>query len=644
MQKKIIYSLGSLVLLLVLFVALSMLSSNLLRGLRFDLTENRLFTLSEGTLNVLEGLQEPVTLYFYFSEEASRDIPQLRSYAKRVDELLQEFVSKSGDKLTLRRVDPTPFSEEEDQAAALGLQGAPVGAAGETLYLGIAASNTLDAMQVMPFLQPSKEKFLEYDLAKMISSLGNPQRKKLGLLSSLPMQAGWDPATQTMRPAWVLHEQLAELFEIEPVDAQAGELPTDLDLLLLVHPKALAPDLLYSIEQFVLGGGSLVAFLDPFAEADQGDPNDPMARMQAGSSSDLGSLLAAWGVVFERGRAVGDLQYGIGSGPNRHIGILSVPAEGMNEGDIVSADLEVVNFSSAGWFEPAEGAATQWDVLVRSSENAAPMDTSRFRFLSNPADLLDGFNPTGERFALAVRVSGPANASLEAPEGLADAHRAAAAEDGISVLLFADTDLLTDRLWVQRQPFFGQDVISAFADNGSLVVNAVDNMLGNRDLISIRTRANSARPFERVDELRVAAERAYRDTEERLQLELEETERRLSDLQAAKGEGELTIISDEQQAEIQRFMDRRLQIRRELRQVQHDLQRDIDRLGSRLKLLNIALVPAIVLLLAIAYDVRRRRRQDRAGAKARAKAQTQAQARAQTQAEAQSRAAARGAE
>lgn len=620
MQKKAIYSLGSLVLLLVLFVALSMLSSNLLRGLRFDLTENRLFTLSEGTLNVLEGLQEPVNLYFYFSEEASRDIPQLRSYAKRVDELLQEFVSKSGGKLTLRRVDPAPFSEEEDQAAALGLQGAPVGAAGETLYLGIAASNTLDDMQVMPFLQPSKEKFLEYDLAKMIASLGNPERKKLGLLSSLPMQAGLDPATQTMRPAWVLYEQLSELFEIEPVDAQAVELPADLDLLLLVHPKGLAPDLLYAIEQFVLGGGRLVAFLDPFAEADQGDPNDPMARMQAGSSSNLGSLLAAWGVVFDPARAVGDLQYGIGSGPNRHIGILSVPAEGMNEGDIVSADLEVVNFSSAGWFEPAAGAGTQWDVLVRSSENAAPMDTSRFRFLSNPADLLDGFNPTGERYALAVRVSGPAAASMEAPEGLADAHRAAAAEGGISVLLFADTDLLTDRLWVQRQPFFGQDVITAFADNGSLVVNAVDNMLGNRDLISIRTRANSARPFERVGELRVAAERAYRDTEERLQLELEETERRLGDLQAAKGEGELTIISEEQQAEIQRFMDRRLQIRRELRQVQHDLQRDIDRLGSRLKLLNIALVPAIVLLVALAYDVRRRRRQDRAGAKARAQA------------------------
>jgi ABC-type uncharacterized transport system involved in gliding motility auxiliary subunit len=626
MQKKTFYSLGSLVLLLLLFVALSMLSSNLLRGLRFDLTENRLFTLSEGTLNVLEGLQEPVTLYFYFSQEASRDIPQVRSYARRVDELLQEFVGKSGGRLTLRRVDPAPFSEEEDQAAALGLQGAPVGGAGETLYLGIAASNSLDDMQVMPFLQPSKEKFLEYDLAKMISALGNPQRKKLGLLSSLPMQAGWDPATQNLRPAWVLFEQLDELFAIEAVDAQAAGLPEDLDLLLLVHPKNLPPEMLYSIEQFVLGGGRLVAFLDPFAEADQGDPGDPMARMQAGSPSDLGGLLEAWGVAFDPTRAVGDLQYGIGSGANRHIGILSVPAEGMNEGDIVSADLEVVNFSSAGWFEPAEGAATQFDVLVRSSENAAPMDTTRFRFLSNPADLLSGFNPTGERYALAVRVAGPATASMEAPEGYPDGHLAAAAEGGISVMLFADTDLLTDRLWVQRQPFFGQDMITAFADNGSLAVNAVDNMLGNRDLISIRTRASSARPFERVDRLRVAAERAYRDTEERLQLELQETERRLGELQAAKGEGELTIISDEQQAEIQRFMDRRLQIRRELRQVQHDLQRDIDRLGSRLKLLNIALVPAIVLLVALAYDLRRRRRQDRAGAKARAQAHTQAAA------------------
>ena len=612
MQKKAIYSLSSLALLLVLFVAVNMLSGNLLRGLRFDLTDNRLFTLSEGTQNVLSSLQEPVTLTFYFSQASSREIPQIRSYARRVDELLQEFVNHGGGKLTVRRVDPAPFSEEEDQAAALGLQAAPVGAAGETLYLGIAGSNTLDDMQVMPFLQPSKEKFLEYDLAKMISTLGNPERNTLGLLSSLPMQPGFDMATQGMRPAWVVYEQLQQMFEIKEISAQAGELPEDLDVLMLVHPRDLGPNLLYQIEQFVLGGGRLIAFLDPFAESDRGDPNDPMARMQAGSSSDLGSLLEAWGVAFDPSRALGDLQYGIGSAGQRHIGILSVQADGMNASDIVSADLEVVNFSSTGWLEAIEGAATRFDALVQSSENAAPIDTSRLRFLSNPADLLDGFNPTGERFALAARVAGPAKASIDAPEGYADRHLAEAGDEGISALLFADTDLLTDRMWAQRQPFFGQDIVSSFADNGSLAINAVDNMLGNRDLISIRTRANSARPFERVDALRVEAEKAYRDTEERLQSELQETERRLGELQAAKGEGELTIITDEQQQEIQRFMERRLEIRRELRQVQHDLKRDIDRLGTRLKWINIALVPVAVLVFALLYSVRRRRLQDQA--------------------------------
>jgi ABC-type uncharacterized transport system involved in gliding motility auxiliary subunit len=612
MQKKSMISLGSVILLLVLFVAVNMLAGNLLRGFRFDLTENQLFTLSDGTRNVLAGLQEPVTLYFYFSQASSREIPQLRSYAKRVDELLQEFENQASGKLTVRRIDPAPFSEEEDEAAALGLQAAPVGAAGETLYMGIAGSNTLDDMQVMPFLQPSKEKFLEYDLAKMISTLGNPERKTLGLISSLPMQPGWDPATQSARQAWVVYEQLEQMFDIEQISPQATGLPEGLDVLLLVHPRDLDPQLLYGVEQFVLGGGHLIAWLDPFAESDRGDPNDPMARMQAGSSSDLGSLLESWGVAYDPTRALGDLQYGVGSGGTRHIGILSVPAGGMNEGDIVSADLEVVNFSSTGWFEAVDGATTQIEPLVQSSENAAPLDTSRLRFLSDPNDLLAGFNPSGDRFALAVRVSGPAPASIDAPDGFADVHRAESAGEGINVLLFADTDVLTDRMWVQRQPFFGQDIVSAFADNGSLAVNAVDNMLGNRDLISIRTRANSARPFTRVDELRVAAERAYRATEESLQQELQETERRLSDLQAAKGEGELTIISDEQQEEIQRFMDRRLEIRRELRQVQHDLQRDIDKLGTRLKLINIGFVPVAVLVLALVYAVRRRRRQDEA--------------------------------
>lgn len=615
MQKKSVYSIGSLILLVVLFIAISLLSGNLLKGMRFDLTENGLYTLSEGSRNILDNLQEPVTLYLFFSEDASRDLPQIRSYARRVDELVQEFVNHSNGKLILNRIDPVPFSEQEDQAAAFELQAVPVGASGTTLYLGIAGSNTIDVVQAMPFLQPSKEKFLEYDLAKMISSLGNPERKTIGLISTLAMEPGFDPATQSVAEGWVLYEQLGQLFDIESIAADASALPENLDVLLLVHPKNLGQEMLFEIDQFVLGGGHLVAFLDPYAESDRGAPGDPMAQMQAGSASSLGSLLDSWGVSYDPSRVIGDLQYGAGTSGSRHIGILSVPADGMNEEDIVTSDLELVNFSSTGWFAPLEGATTTFEALVQSSENAAPMDSSRFRFLTNPMDLLTGFNPTGDRYALAARITGPAAASLPAPAETAGEYLGESIDGGINVLLFADTDMLTDWPWVQKQPFFGEELVTAFADNGSLAVNAVDNMLGNRDLISIRTRASSGRPFDRVDEIRIAAEKSYRAKEERLQQELEDTERKLTELQAARGDSELTVMSEEQQLEIQRFVDRKLEIRRELRQVQHDLQRDINQLGTRLKLLNIALIPAAVMLFALVYGYRRRKRQGRSPVK-----------------------------
>ena len=612
MQKKFIYSIGSLGLLVLLFVAISMLAGSLLKGLRLDLTENKLYTLSEGTLNILEDLQEPVNLYLFFSQEASSDLPHIRSYARRVDEMVEEFKNHAGGRLIVRRVDPAPFSEQEDQAAAFGLQAVPVGAGGDSLYLGIAGTNSLDDMQAMPFLQPSKEKFLEYDLAKMISSLGSPQRQTLGLMSTLAMTPGFDPQTQGMREAWVVYDQLSQLFNIESIDPMTDSLPDNIDVLMVVHPKNLSENMAYQLDQFVLGGGRLIAFIDPLAESDRGDPNDPMARMQAGSASDLGPLLNSWGVTFDAARVVGDLQFGIGTSQSRHIGILSVPPDGLNGEDIVSADMETVNLSSTGWLEPLEGAGTRFEALVQSSENAAPLDAARLRFLTNPAELMNGFNPSGDRYALVSRITGPAKSIVsEAPEGTdATTHLAESGNFGITVLLFADTDLLTDRLWAQKQAFLGQNLVSAFADNGSLVVNAVDNMLGNQDLIGIRTRASSSRPFERVNDLRIEAERSYRATEERLQQELAETERNLTDLQAARGDGDLLVLSDEQQDEVQRFMDRRLEIRKELRQVQHDLQRDIDRLGTRLKLINIALVPALVMVAALLYAIRRRRRQE----------------------------------
>ena len=608
------YSYGALVLLLLIFSALVMLSGNLLTGLRLDMTENNLYTLSEGTLNIIDELEEPVNLYLFFSEDASRDLPQIRTYARRVRELLDEFANHSDGRLDVEYIDPKPFSEEEDQAAAFGLQAVPVGPAGETLYFGIAGTNTLDDVQAMPFLQSSKEQFLEYDLAKMIYTLGTPHKRTVGILSRLEMTGGFDPATQQMNEPWVVYQQLQQLFDLRTIDPAGGELPEDVEVLVLVHPGDLSESLEYQIDQFVLGGGRAIVFVDPFAEIDRGDPNNPMARLSGGSSSSLGRLGEAWGVAFDTARVLGDLQYGIGTAASRHIGIISVPAGGLDEEDIVSADLEVVNLTSAGWFSAPEGATTTLEPLIQSSENAAPLDASRLRFLTDPATLMEGFTPTGERYTLGGRISGPASSAFEAPpEGFdAEAHLAEAGQSGINVLVFADADMLSDRLWVQKQPFLGQSILSPFADNGSLAVNAVDNMLGNRDLISIRTRASSNRPFERVESLQAEAETQYRATEQSLQEELAETERKLTELQAARGDDDLMVLSPEQQEEVQRFMDRRIEIRQQLRQVQRELRSDIEQLGTRLKLINIGLVPALVMVVALLFAIRRRNRARRA--------------------------------
>ena len=611
------YSFGTIALASLLFIALLIISNAMLRGWRVDLTENGQYTLSVGTREILENLQEPVTLYLFFSEESSRELPQLRSYAAWVEELVEEMAQASAGGLSVRRINPLPFSPDEDRAAEFGLQSVPVGAGGDMLYFGLAGTNSLDDVQVMPFIQPSKERFLEYDLAKMVATLSRPERRKVALFSSLELEPGFDPMSQGLREGWVIYDQLTQLFDVETLGPNAEVIAEDVDLLFMVHPRELSAEFRYELDQFVLRGGRLVVFLDPMAEMDTGgDPSDPMARMNARSASDLGELLTAWGVAYDAGRVVGDLYYalqvsaGAGMAPVRHLGILSVTGDGLNSDDIVSADLEAVNFSSAGWFEPVEDATTAFEPLVLSSENAAPIDSGRLRFLNNPNELLDGFEPTGDRYALAARVTGPAQSLYEqAPtQEQAETHRSRAVEGGINVLLFADSDVLSDRLWVQKQNFLGQTLVNSFADNGSLVVNGVDHMLGSPELISIRTRATSARPFTRVDRLRLEAEEQFRATEERLQRELEDTERKLTEIQSSREDGDLTVLSLAQETEIQRFVDQRLKIRADLREVRHQLDREIDGLGTWLKIVNIGLVPILVIVLSVFIGQFRQRR------------------------------------
>jgi ABC-type uncharacterized transport system involved in gliding motility auxiliary subunit len=612
-RTRIGYS--TLVVLFAAFVVAVIASNVLLRGLRIDLTENQLYTLSPGTRKVLQGIEEPINLYLFFSTQAAANLPQLRAYANRVTETLEEFAAQAPDgRLVLHVVDPVPYSEDEDRAEQFGLQSANVGEGGEAVYFGLAGSNSVGTTDTIPFFQPdpAKEAFLEYDLAKLVYNLANPQKTVVGLISGAPIAGSFDPQTQQPTQPWVIVEQARQLFELRTLQENTLKIDDDVSVLWVVHPAMLEDSALYAIEQFLLRGGRALIFVDPLAEilAQSQGPTS----FGATASSNLERLFAAWGVRFSPMDVVADNRYALSIGgrlrPTRHIGLVGLDAEAMSQDDVISSGLGSVNLGMAGYFTLAEGAATKLTPLLKSSAEAATLPAERFQFLPDPGELLNGFAPTGEQYVLAARLEGPLKTAFpdgppsapdrEAPvdETLKAAHRESI--DNANVVLVGDVDILSDRLWVQVQNFLGQRVMTAFANNGDFVINALDNLAGSADLIGLRSRATYTRTFTTVDELRRAADARFRETEQRLQAELTETERKLGELQSARNDTSSLLMSPEQQAEVQRFLDEQLRIRQELRAVRRNLDQDIDNLGTWLKVWNIAAVPVLLTVLALA--------------------------------------------
>jgi ABC-type uncharacterized transport system involved in gliding motility auxiliary subunit len=605
---------GALAVLAVLFVAVILISNALFRGARLDLTQSHLYTLSQGTKNILVNIDEPVHLYLFFSDKATQDLPQLRTYATRVREMVQEMAARSGGKLKLDVIDPQPFSEDEDRATGYGLQAVPSGQGGENIFFGLAGTNSTQGKAVIPFLQPDKEAFLEYDVAKLIHELSNPKKPAVGIVSSLQMGTGFDPQTRQMREPWAVEQQLEQLFDVRQLNAASVKsIDKDISVLVLVHPKALPDDAQYAIDQFVMRGGHLLVFVDPNAEADDSgaDPNNPQAAMFADKSSDMAKLFKAWGVEYDPRKVALDrahaLQISIAQGapPVRDAAILGFAKRDLNHDDVTTANLDSINISTAGFFQLAKDSKNKLVPLIQTSADAMAVPTERIKFLPDPSQLLVGYQPSKESYVIAGRLEGKFTTAF--PERKDEGHLDAAKDDG-AIILVGDTDLLTNRLWVQIQPFFGQKIMNAFANNGDFFVNAVDNLTGSSDLISIRGRATSQRPFTTVEDMKRAAEESFRDKEQELQKQLSDTERKLTELQSGKSKGSEMILSPEQQAELTSFQQTKVDIRKQLRQVRRGLDERIESLGARLKFVNIALMPLLITLAALAFAVWKRRR------------------------------------
>ncbi|MEP6886456.1 MAG: Gldg family protein [Gammaproteobacteria bacterium] len=628
--RRMGFGVGGLIALAVLFLGVVMLSNVGLRGLRLDLTQNRLYTLSPGTQQVLSDLKEPVNLYFYFSREAAaKQAPLLLPYATRVREFLEEVAARAGGKIHLRIVDPQPFSDEEDRAGEFGLQSLQAGG-GDALYFGLAGTNSTDGRSAIPSFQADREEFLEYDVAKLINDLGTQKKPVVGLMSSLGMTGQFNPATGQMGEAWPIVTQLQDLFTLRTLTADIDHIDKDVDVLMLVHPKRLQPKTLYAIDQFVMRGGRLLLFVDPNSGADTAgqDPSNPLGGAMADHSSDLKPLLEAWGVDYDATKVIGDLQRGLEvrtsmqAPPVRHIGILGLTRNDMNQKDVVTASLDKINLATSGFLAAHRGARTRFEALLQSSTSAAPIPVQRFTALTDPSSLRDGFKPTGVRYALAARVSGLLESAY--PQGAPSDQKPAAgppvahlAKSTVpaNIVIIADTDLLMDYMWVQTRELFGQRVAQAFANNGDLVANILDNLSGSNALISVRGRATFSRPFERVEALRHQADDRLRGKALELQAELQRTEVKLTELQSKRNDQSSLALSPEQEAELKRFVAEKARVRKQLRETQRGLDVDIDRLNTRLKILNIAVAPLLVAFAGvIVLSLRRRRRAAAAGA------------------------------
>ena len=588
--------------------------------LRCDMTAERLYTLSNGSKAVLGQLTEDVTLKYYVSSSSAEMPMALKTYAQQVGNLLKEYARAGGGRLVVEEYDPKPDSDAEEWAQRYGVEpqtgGNPFG---QGVYFGVVAVCG-DREETLGVLSPRTESTLEYDLTRLVTRVAWPERPVVGVMTSLPdvLGAKMNPMMMQMgqRPpqGWAAFSELAKDYDVRAVEPDAEKIDDDVKALVVLHAKNLSDKTLYAIDQFVLRGGKLVACVDPLSIKDmqsaRAQQNPMMGGMGGDGPSTLGKLFDAWGVKFDEGKIACDLeaatklnngQGGVESNP----AFLSLGAENMDKGDLIVADLTNVMFPFAGAFtyEKKDMDLAFAPVITTSKENSCATDKMSLQF-GGMKDMV----PDGASRILAARLSGTFRTAFpKGPDGTNDVS-AAHAEGKSSVLLFADSDFLADDFCVRmmRTPFGA--IPQLVNENLMLFANAMEQFAGREELIGVRSRGASDRPFKVVNELEAEATKKWQAREAAFQEELQQTQQRLSALQKEKKGGERFILSKEQQDEIVKLRKSQAETRKQLKNVRKELTADIDALGLRLKVANIALVPVLVVLFGLLRGYLRRKR------------------------------------
>ena len=610
LRKRSFYSTSGLVLVAVALLAVNLAAGLLVKGVRLDMTENRLYTLSEGTRNILSNLDEPLTLRFYFSEKQFEDMPVIATYGQRVRELLEEYAGMSDGKLKLIIESPEPFSDAEEQAARYGLQGVPVDTSGNYAYFGLVGSNALDDIRQIPFFQPEQEDALEYNVSRLVYALANPNKPVVGLMSGLPLRtgSGTDLALSGQKPKdWFVLARMKQSFEVKKLGTDSETIPEDIDVLMIVYPKDLPEKTLFAIDQYVLAGGKALVFLDAFSETDTSMPkvtSPEQGYVEATRYADIRTLMDAWGVRLATGyvavdrRAATSVMTSRGT-PVDYVVWMTLREPLFNPEDFVTADLKTLVMASSGYLLEMPEATTRITPLVQTTDQAMQLESGYVKYGTKPTDLLQTYSAGGTPLVLAARVRGNVRSAFpQGIDGVQPDRQLQKSSEPVNIIVVADSDMLDDRFWVDFRDFYGRNVAVTRADNGAFLINALENLSGSNDLISLRSRGRSARPFIKVAALKEEAEKQFRAKERALQIRLSETGQKISDLQKQQqGEGAV-IVSAELRDELGKFRSEQIRTRKELRNVQLNLTRSIQKLGAWLKVINIGLVPSLVILVA----------------------------------------------
>lgn len=641
------YALLAALALFVMFVAANVTANSWFRSWRLDLTENQLYSLSRGTQQTLDQLSEPVELTLYYSRDAAASLPQLQAYAARVREMLQTFQARSGGRVRFVEIDVEPYSEEEDDAVEAGIEPLRPGEGADPIYFGLTGANAIDDRRTIPVFDPQREAFLEYEITRLIYELENPDPTQVALITSLP----FDPASAAASPAMggvngVFAAEMGRLMQVTKLAPDFTDIPADTDVVAIVHPGALSPQQLYAIDQFVLRKGRAFIAIDPAAlSAQQAGGFDPFSPIGAvPTSSTLELLLGRWGVAMTPG-VVLDLEHALPvQAQNPQTGQVEnlpqplfffVPADQLDRQDLMTAWLRRgINFGLAGGLTWSEREGVEVHPLARTGGNTMRMPASAAMMRPSPYEVLGMWPQSGGRIeTIAVRLSGnletafpegrPAAPPIERPvEGEAPpaAPVAPAAEPEeqaaplarsatpAEIVIVADVDFLADDFYVDPQSG------GSAADNASFALNAIDVLGGSDALVSLRSRAPSLRRMELVDEMEADAERRIQRRQEDLQQELQETEARLSELQTrGRGSGFFSgnlgaELTPEENAEVERFRTRVIEVRSELRQAERGLRGDIERLEAAVVFVNMWLAPLLVAAIGLFLFWRRQRR------------------------------------